>query len=111
MTVPAGGVARFATVIRRLAAENPNHVITSSGDMIGASPLTSALFLDEPTIEAMNAIGVDFNAVGNHEFDRGVDELQRKQSGGCARVHGGDGAVPCRAPLRGRDASATSPRT
>jgi 5'-nucleotidase len=83
--VPAGGAARFATMIRKLAAENPNHVITSSGDMIGASPLVSALFLDEPTIEAMNRIGVDFNAVGNHEFDRGVDELKRKQTGGCEK--------------------------
>jgi 5'-nucleotidase len=84
VAVPAGGVARFATLIKQLAAQNRNHVITSSGDMIGASPLVSALFLDEPTIEAMNAIGVDFNSVGNHEFDRGIDELKRKQTGGCA---------------------------
>ncbi len=83
--VPAGGIARFATLIKQLAAQNPNHAITSSGDMIGASPLVSALFLDEPTIEAMNMIGVDFNSVGNHEFDRGVDELKRKQTGGCER--------------------------
>jgi 5'-nucleotidase len=84
VSVPAGGFARFATVVRQLAAQNPNHVITSSGDMIGASPLVSALFLDEPTIEAMNSLGVDFNSVGNHEFDRGIDELKRKQTGGCA---------------------------
>ena len=85
VAVPAGGIARFATLVRTLAAQNPNHVITSSGDMIGASPLISALFLDEPTIEAMNMIGVDFNSVGNHEFDRGVAELKRKQYGGCER--------------------------
>jgi 5'-nucleotidase len=85
VAVPAGGLARFATMIKTLAARNPNHVITSSGDMIGASPLVSALFLDEPTIEAMNTIGVDFNSVGNHEFDRGVAELKRKQTGGCER--------------------------
>ena len=86
VNVPAGGVARFATLVRKLAAQNPNHAIVSSGDMIGASPLVSALFLDEPTIEAMNLIGVDFNAVGNHEFDRGVAELVRKQTGGCERL-------------------------
>ena len=83
--VPAGGVARFATLVKQLRAMNPNNAVVSSGDMIGASPLISALFLDEPTIEAMNAIGVDFNSVGNHEFDRGVSELKRKQSGGCER--------------------------
>jgi 5'-nucleotidase len=62
--------------------------------MIGASPLVSALFHDEPSIEAFNLIGLDFNAVGNHEFDEGVDELQRMQSGGCHPVDGcldGDG--------------------
>ena len=96
--VPAGGGARFATVIRALAARNPNHAIVSSGDLIGASPLVSALFLDEPTIEAMNLIGVDFNSVGNHEFDRGVAELKRKQTGGCERFVAS--LEPCRAGHR-----------
>ncbi len=85
VSVPAGGLDRFATMVKTLAARNPNHAIVSSGDMIGATPLVSALFLDEPTIEAMNLIGVDFNSVGNHEFDRGVAELRRKQTGGCER--------------------------
>ena len=98
VAVPAGGIARFATMVRMLAARNPNHVITSSGDMIGASPLVSALFLDEPTIEAMNLLGVDFNAVGNHEFDRGVAELKRKQTGGCERYV--ISLEPCRAGHR-----------
>jgi 5'-nucleotidase len=76
------GVARFSTRIKALKAANPLHAVISAGDMIGASPLTSALFKDEPTIEAMNRIGIDFNAVGNHEFDEGKDELQRMQHGG-----------------------------
>ena len=76
------GVARFSTRIKALKAANPLHAVVSAGDMIGASPLTSALFKDEPTIEAMNRIGIDFNAVGNHEFDEGKDELQRMQHGG-----------------------------
>jgi 5'-nucleotidase len=76
------GVARFATRIQALKAANPMHAVVSAGDMIGASPLTSALFKDEPTIEAMNRIGIDFNAVGNHEFDEGKDELLRMQQGG-----------------------------
>jgi 5'-nucleotidase len=55
----------------------------SAGDLVGASPLLSALFHDEPTIEAMNEIGLDLNAVGNHEFDEGAAELLRLQRGGC----------------------------
>ncbi|MEN9891226.1 MAG: hypothetical protein RLY78_1521 [Pseudomonadota bacterium] len=76
------GVARFSTRIKALKAANPLHAVVSAGDMIGASPLTSALFKDEPTIEAMNRIGIDFNAVGNHEFDEGRAELLRMQRGG-----------------------------
>lgn len=76
------GVARFATKINELRAANPLNAVVSAGDMIGASPLTSALFHDEPTIESMNRIGLDFNAVGNHEFDEGKTELLRMQNGG-----------------------------
>lgn len=83
--VPAGGAAFLAGAIETVRARNPNNLVISAGDMIGASPLVSSLFLDEPTILAMNRIGVDFNAVGNHEFDRGQAELLRIDRGGCAR--------------------------
>ncbi len=63
-------------------------MVVSAGDLIGASPLLSALFHDEPTIEAMNMIGLDLNAVGNHEFDEGAAELLRMQVGGCHPVDG-----------------------
>ena len=66
-TQTAGGVEYLATHINNLRALNPNTVVVSAGDLIGASPLLSALFHDEPTIEAFNQIGLDFNAVGNHE--------------------------------------------
>ena len=42
----------------------------------------------------MNALGLDISAVGNHEFDEGVDELLRMQKGGCHPIDGcqdGDG--------------------
>jgi len=71
-----------------------NSIFVSAGDLIGASPLISALFHDEPTIEAMNLIGLDINAVGNHEFDEGSDELLRMQNGGSHPIDGdldGDG--------------------
>ena len=86
--VDAGGVEYLATHIRNLEATNPNTLVLSAGDLIGASPLISALFHDEPTIEAMNLIGLDVNAVGNHEFDEGVTELIRMQEGGCHPVDG-----------------------
>ncbi|NOU04265.1 MAG: bifunctional metallophosphatase/5'-nucleotidase [Novosphingobium sp.] len=83
MQVPAGGSAYLASAIDSLRARYPNHLTVSAGDMIGATQLASSLFLDEPAIGVMNRVGVDFNAVGNHEFDRGRDELKRKQDGGC----------------------------
>nr|MBA2383880.1 bifunctional metallophosphatase/5'-nucleotidase [Actinomycetota bacterium] len=51
--------------------------------MIGASPLVSALFHDEPSIESLNAAGLQVTSVGNHEFDEGAAELKRMQNGGC----------------------------
>ena len=83
--VKAGGAVSFAQAIARLRAENPNSAVVSAGDLIGASPLVSGQFLDEPTVRVMNSIGIDFNAVGNHEFDRGQQELRRMQTGGCAQ--------------------------
>jgi 5'-nucleotidase len=84
----AGGAEYLATHINNLRALNPNTVVVSAGDLIGASPLLSALFHDEPTIEAFNQMGLDFNAVGNHEFDEGWHELSRMQKGGCHPVDG-----------------------
>lgn len=80
---PSGGAEYLAGYINKLRAQNPNNVVVHAGDMVGASPLISALFNDEPTIEAMNLIGVDLASVGNHEFDDGKAELQRLQNGGC----------------------------
>src|SRR4051794_10782119 len=91
LVVPAGGIADPATHIKTLRATNRNTVTVGAGDLIGASPLVSALFHDEPTIEAMNSIGLDVTGVGNHEFDEGVGELLRMQYG---NQHGGDGCHP-----------------
>jgi 5'-nucleotidase len=81
-----GGTGRadfLSTNIAAAEAAAPgNSIFVSAGDLIGASPLISALFHDEPTIEAMNLIGLDINAVGNHEFDEGSAELLRMQNGG-----------------------------
>ena len=86
--VNAGGAEYLATWIKTMKADNPKTVVVSAGDMIGATPLLSALFHDEPAIETFNEIGLDFNAVGNHEFDEGLAELMRMQNGGCHPVDG-----------------------
>jgi 5'-nucleotidase len=83
IALPAGGIDYLAAYVQKIRAQSPNSVVVSAGDLIGASPLVSALFHDEPTIEGMNMLGLDFNAVGNHEFDEGRDELLRMQNGGC----------------------------
>ena len=85
VTKDAGGVEYLATHLRDARVGNPNTVTVAAGDIIGASPLLSAAFHDEPTIEAMNALGLEATAVGNHEFDEGYQELLRMQNGGCLR--------------------------
>jgi 5'-nucleotidase len=93
-----GGVGRADYLAANLAAAEAaapgESIFVSAGDLIGASPLVSALFHDEPTIEAMNLIGLEINAVGNHEFDEGPDELLRMANGGSHPIDGdldGDG--------------------
>jgi 5'-nucleotidase len=90
---PAGGAEYLATHLElaRAAAkaQGQESVTVAAGDLIGASPLLSAAFHDEPTIEAMNEMGLDATSVGNHEFDEGWHELLRMQTGGC--LDDGDG--------------------
>ncbi|MGY5073062.1 bifunctional metallophosphatase/5'-nucleotidase [Streptomyces griseus] len=86
--IPAGGVEYLATSLRTARKGNPYSVTAAGGDMVGASPLLSGLFHDEPTIEALNKLDLDVTAVGNHEFDEGATELARLQNGGCHPVEG-----------------------
>lgn len=92
--VPAGGAAYLATTVKSLRGTNANTITVGAGDLIGASPLVSALFHDEPSIEALGMIGLDVTAVGNHEFDEGVGELLRMQFGGCHPVDGCQDGTP-----------------
>jgi 5'-nucleotidase len=87
-TVPAGGAEYFATHVKALRTAHANTITVGSGDLIGASPLLSGLFHDEPTIEALNEVGLDVSGVGNHEFDEGLVELYRMMNGGCHPVDG-----------------------
>lgn len=86
--VPAGGVEYLASSLRTARKGHPYSITAAGGDMVGASPLLSGLFHDEPTIEALNKIDLDVTTVGNHEFDEGATELARLQNGGCHPVEG-----------------------
>ncbi|MGC4876923.1 bifunctional metallophosphatase/5'-nucleotidase [Micromonospora sp. DT43] len=95
---PAGGVEYLATHLAELraAAKKKNTITVAAGDLIGASPLLSAAFHDEPTIEALSMAGLDYASVGNHEFDEGAAELLRIQNGGCHPVDGCADGTPYR---------------
>ncbi len=99
INVDAGGAEHLASAITELRQGHPNNVLVAAGDLIGASPLLSALFRDEPTIESLGLMGMEIAAVGNHEFDKGADELMRLQRGGC---HPTDG---CKGPTAFKGAS------
>ena len=90
--VPAGGAEYLGTTLKTLRADadarGQKALTVGAGDMVGATPLLSAAFHDEPSIETLNLLRMDVTSVGNHEFDEGVDELLRLQSGGCHPVDG-----------------------
>lgn len=94
VTVPAGGAEHMATLVKQLRAGKKNTAFVAAGDLIGASPFLSALFHDEPTIEALSMMGLEIASVGNHEFDEGRDELLRMQNGGCHPTDGCKGPHP-----------------
>ncbi len=94
IAVAAGGSERMATLIQKLRSEVKNSVFVAAGDLIGASPLLSSMFHDEPTIESMSLMGLEISSVGNHEFDKGKVELKRMQSGGCHPIDGCKGPHP-----------------
>lgn len=86
--IEAGGAEYLATHLQALRKQQSHSVTVAAGDLIGASPLLSALFHDEPTIEALSQAGMDIAGVGNHEFDEGLTELLRMQNGGCHPIEG-----------------------
>ncbi|MGY2703080.1 bifunctional metallophosphatase/5'-nucleotidase [Nocardioides sp. HB32] len=91
----AGGAAYLGRLLsderKKSRAAGAVPITVAPGDIVGASPLLSAAFHDEPTIKAMNALGLQVASVGNHEFDEGWRELRRLQTGGCLD-DGADGA-------------------
>ncbi len=95
-----GGAAQLGGLLRSL--RTPRSITVAAGDLIGATPLESAYFLDEPTVTALNLVGLELAAVGNHEFDKGSAELLRMQNGGCQKLTTIVSRVPCRLePFKG----------
>ena len=97
LSIPAGGAEYLASAVDALKGGNSNTIFVAAGDLVGASPMLSSLFLDEPTVESLSAMGLAASAVGNHEFDKGLDHLLRLQLGGCA----GEGSCQGPQPFRG----------
>src|SRR4029078_419554 len=89
---PLGGAAVMGAELAKMRAGRFS-ITVAAGALIGAAALTSAYFLDEPTIDAMNLMGLELASVGNHEFDKGSAELLRMQNGGCEKH---TPRVPCR---------------
>lgn len=78
-----GGIEIIGAQLQAWRQEDPELLFVGGGDLIGASPSISSLFADEPTLDALSQMGMRASALGNHEFDRGLQELKRQQHGGC----------------------------
>lgn len=83
VTETVAGSAHVAATVRNLQSSFTDTTgsaatwFVGAGDLISGSAYESSVFKDEPTIEVLNAMGLDASSVGNHEFDRGTDELRR----------------------------------
>ena len=82
-TLRAGGIETLSGALAAWRKEDKDLLFIGAGDLIGASPALSSMWADEPSIEAMNLMGLRMSSVGNHEFDQGRKELLRQQNGGC----------------------------
>lgn len=82
-TIEAGGIDTIGAALQAWRRDDPQLLLVGAGDLVGASPAISSMWADEPTIVAMNMLGLRASSVGNHEFDAGRVELLRQQGGGC----------------------------
>jgi 5'-nucleotidase/UDP-sugar diphosphatase len=75
-----GGSANMAGVIDRIrdAVGEENVALIDAGDVYFAAPAISQLLMGESTIDIYNMMGYDLAVFGNHEFDKGQDELAQR---------------------------------
>jgi 5'-nucleotidase len=71
-----GGVARRATLVKRVRRENPNTLMIDAGDVLQGTPYFN-FYKGEVEYKAMSLIGYDAGTIGNHEFDNGVESLAK----------------------------------
>jgi 5'-nucleotidase len=83
-TIQAGGIDALGAALQAWRKEDKDLLLVGAGDLIGGSPAMSSMWGDEPSLVAMNLLGLRASSVGNHEFDPGRVELLRQQKGGCA---------------------------
>src|SRR5690349_23324226 len=69
-----GGVARRATLVKRVRKENPNTLLIDAGDVFQGTPYFN-FYKGEVEYKAMSLIGYDVVTLGNHDFDNGVAGL------------------------------------
>ena len=70
------GADRFVAIMQALTADNPNSLIVSAGDSYQGSPLSN-LFFGEPVSDMFKYLGIQFSALGNHEFDWGPEYIDK----------------------------------
>ncbi len=97
LRVRVGGAAAQAGLVKALRDGAEHSVLVANGDSIGGTPIISALFFHESTIDVLNRMGVEISGVGNHEFDAGYAELLRvtDPAGVCREAKPGETAVSC----------------
>lgn len=83
-SIVAGGIDTMGAALQAWRKQDPELLLVGAGDLIGGSPAISSMWADEPSIVAMNMLGLRASTVGNHEFNAGRVELLRQQKGGCA---------------------------
>lgn len=79
----AGGIAAISGLLAQMRATDPELLFVGGGDLIGGSPPLSAMWADEPSLQALDLLDLRLSSVGNHELDQGRDELLRQVRGGC----------------------------
>ena len=105
--VSFGGASVLSTYFKADRAANPNTLTLTAGDAFGASPPLAGFFEEVPAVKAQRLMGFDIDTFGNHNFDRGVDHLQRMIDLAGAPEdadHPGDPFHYVSANLRNRDA-------
>ena len=95
-----GGMAPRASMIAEIRKAAPAVLLVDSGDLLIGTPMSS-VFRGEPDIKAMNLMGYQAMATGNHEFDFGLDHLRGLQALAqfpllCSNLAGKGTELPCR---------------